>query len=165
MKKILSLAIVLMALVGFTACESSPNFEDPDYKGVYSYVVPCLQWNASMDEVRSYMKGVKGWNASSSQLGNSYLIYRQKKTSNNIDYRFQGGKLTRTTVIWYKCPDAFDRMRDEYAQKMGFTWEEYHGTDFISYTAVSNELNCDISLRQSELNGVAQMSIVFERRE
>lgn len=166
MKKILSLAVLLMACLGFAACEGDdPDFDDPNYKGVYSYVVPCLQWNASIDEVRSYMKGVKGWNSSSSQLGNYDLIFRQEKTHNDIIYTFHSGKLTHVTVTWYCCQEEFDKMREEYARKMGFTWGEYQGDFYTQYRAVSHELHCDISVHQSELNGLRQMGISFDYLE
>lgn len=161
MKKLFALAMMVMAILGFTACESGPNFDDPDYKGVYSYVTPCLQWNASMEDVRAYMKDVKGWNSSSSQLGNYDLIFRQSKTHNDITYTFHGGKLTRVTVTWYGCQEDFDRMREEYASKMNFTWEKAEGVRAI-YQAISHELKCDIEVHMSQLNGARQMGITFD---
>lgn len=162
MKKILSFAIMLVALVGFTACEDDSDFYDPDYKGVYSYVVPCLQWNASIDEVRAYMKGVKGWNSSMSQIGNYNLVFRQEKTRNDIYYTFHNGKLARATVTWYCCQEDFDKMREEYASKLGFTWEQHKDDENCYYWAISHDLHCDISLQYGTLNGVRQMGITFD---
>lgn len=161
MKKILSIAVLLMAiLAGLNACDN-----DDDSKGAYSYVVPCLQWNSSMDEVRNYMKEVKGWNSSSSQLGNYDLIFRQEKTHNDITYTFHNGKLTRVTVTWYSCQEEFEKMREEYAHNLGFTWQDNSGDVYSSYHAVSHELHCDISVHRSELNGLQQMGITFDYAE
>lgn len=51
---------------------------------------------------------------------------------------------------------------EEYARKMGFTWGEYLGDFYTQYRAVSHELHCDISVHQSELNGLRQMGISFD---
>lgn len=161
MKKILSLAILLMAIVGFSSCGDDEIIPDVK-KGKYAFVDPCMKWGISEGELRAYMKGMSEWSESSEQVVDNRIDYVNKKTQAEISYTFRESKLEESEVTYFNCNDKFQQMKGDWALKLGVIWQMNQAFGHTFYTATCPARKCKANVQENTNAGIAIMTATFE---
>lgn len=157
MKKYLLILLALTAGM-FVSCN-----KDDSAQRNYVFYEPVMNWNASMSEIRSEMDKKSDWTEDTAQSEENEIIYENKKNrSAQISYEFKGGKMTECSVIYVDCNDSFSQMKEDWAKKLGLTWDGIGViAGFDTYMSECKSKNCTVQASKGATGNIGIMIMDF----
>lgn len=150
MKKIDFLQLTFVALMSaflFASCEK-------DDETTFEYQDPCLNWHCSIDEVRTYMKSIRGYKEDSEveQKYDGNLSYKFINDKRHYCYTFSDEGLIESSFFSLEGTADFDQLKTEVTNLHDVEqWKEQEITSYVEWWSTTLKgQKTDIAIGKSE---------------